>query len=100
MKQALGGAGAAIVYNEEDFEELLSRGLEISPIHEVMIDKAMMGWKEYELELLRDKNDNQNRSAPTREPPAEITRAPSESGGESIDHRGKFGRHANPFSLA
>lgn len=54
----LGGAGAAIVYNEEDFEELLSRGLEISPIHEVMIDKAMMGWKEYELELLRDDNDN------------------------------------------
>jgi carbamoyl-phosphate synthase large subunit len=54
----LGGAGAAIVYKEEDFDALLSRGLEISPIHEVMIDKAMMGWKEYELELLRDANDN------------------------------------------
>jgi len=54
----LGGAGAAIVYKPEDFDELLSRGLEVSPIHEVMIDKAMMGWKEYELELLRDKNDN------------------------------------------
>ena len=54
----LGGAGAAIVYEEEDFDELMRRGLEISPIHEVMIDKAMMGWKEYELELLRDKNDN------------------------------------------
>jgi len=54
----LGGAGAAIVYNEEDFDDLLSNGLEISPIHEVMIDKAMMGWKEYELELLRDANDN------------------------------------------
>jgi len=54
----LGGAGAAIVYKEEDFDKLLRRGLEISPIHEVMIDKAMMGWKEYELELLRDKNDN------------------------------------------
>ncbi|MCL4131988.1 UNVERIFIED_CONTAM: hypothetical protein GTU68_044700 [Idotea baltica] len=54
----LGGAGASIVYNPEDFDELLSRGLEASPIHEVMIDKAMMGWKEYELELLRDKNDN------------------------------------------
>ena len=40
---------------QEDFDELLSRGLEASPIHEVMIDKAMMGWKEYELELLRDK---------------------------------------------
>jgi carbamoyl-phosphate synthase large subunit len=54
----LGGAGASIVYKPEDFDELLSRGLEVSPIHEVMIDKAMMGWKEYELELLRDKNDN------------------------------------------
>jgi carbamoyl-phosphate synthase large subunit len=54
----LGGAGAAIVYDPKDFDSLLSRGLEISPIHEVMIDKAVMGWKEYELELLRDKNDN------------------------------------------
>ena len=54
----LGGAGASIVYNEDDFEKSLSRGLEISPIHEVMIDKAMMGWKEFELELLRDNNDN------------------------------------------
>ncbi|MBL4605201.1 MAG: carbamoyl-phosphate synthase large subunit [Flavobacteriaceae bacterium] len=54
----LGGAGASIVYDPNDFDELLRRGLEISPIHEVMIDKAMMGWKEYELELLRDKNDN------------------------------------------
>ncbi|MEN8880477.1 MAG: carbamoyl-phosphate synthase large subunit [Polaribacter sp.] len=54
----LGGAGASIVYEPENFDELLSRGLEASPIHEVMIDKAMMGWKEYELELLRDKNDN------------------------------------------
>ncbi|MBL1233960.1 MAG: carbamoyl phosphate synthase large subunit [Flavobacteriales bacterium] len=54
----LGGAGAAIVYDEKEFDELLNQGLHISPIHEVMIDKAMMGWKEYELELLRDKNDN------------------------------------------
>ena len=54
----LGGAGAAIVHKEEDYDELLTRGLEISPIHEVMIDKALLGWKEYELELLRDKNDN------------------------------------------
>lgn len=54
----LGGAGASIVYKQEDFDEMLSRGLEISPIHEVMIDKALLGWKEYELELLRDKNDN------------------------------------------
>ena len=54
----LGGTGASIVYKEEDFDELLTRGLEISPIHEVMIDKALIGWKEYELELLRDTNDN------------------------------------------
>src|SRR5690554_7756777 len=54
----LGGAGASFVFKEEEFDELLTRGLEISPIHEVMIDKALIGWKEYELELLRDKNDN------------------------------------------
>ncbi len=54
----LGGAGASIVYKTEDFDELLTRGLEASPIHEVMIDKALIGWKEFELELLRDKNDN------------------------------------------
>ncbi|WP_282044492.1 carbamoyl-phosphate synthase large subunit [Winogradskyella flava] len=54
----LGGAGASIVYDEKEFDESLTRGLEISPIHEVMIDKALLGWKEYELELLRDKNDN------------------------------------------
>tara|TARA_R110002096_G_scaffold48007_7_gene127819 strand:+ start:195 stop:3047 length:2853 start_codon:yes stop_codon:yes gene_type:complete len=54
----LGGAGASFVYKEEDFDELLTRGLEVSPIHEVMIDKALIGWKEYELELLRDSNDN------------------------------------------
>lgn len=54
----LGGAGASIVYRNEDFDDLLTRGLEASPIHEVIIDKALLGWKEYELELLRDKNDN------------------------------------------
>ncbi|MFK5958673.1 MAG: carbamoyl-phosphate synthase large subunit [Lutibacter sp.] len=54
----LGGFGASIVYKKEDFDDLLSRGLEASPIHEVIIDKALLGWKEYELELLRDSNDN------------------------------------------
>ena len=54
----LGGSGAAFVYTAEEFDELLTRGLEASPIHEVLIDKALVGWKEYELELLRDKNDN------------------------------------------
>ena len=54
----LGGTGASIVYKKEDFDMLLNRGLEASPIHEVLIDKALLGWKEYELELLRDRNDN------------------------------------------
>ncbi len=54
----LGGTGAAFVHKKEDFDDLLTRGLEASPIHEVLIDKALLGWKEYELELLRDKNDN------------------------------------------
>ncbi|HLW29591.1 MAG TPA: carbamoyl-phosphate synthase large subunit [Brumimicrobium sp.] len=54
----LGGAGAGVVYNEKEFDNLLDAGLHASPIHEVMIDKALLGWKEFELELLRDKNDN------------------------------------------
>jgi len=54
----LGGAGASIVYDPKEFDGLLERGLQLSPIHEVMIDKALLGWKEFELELLRDANDN------------------------------------------
>lgn len=54
----LGGTGGAVVYEHEKFEAALHTGLKASPIHEVMIDKAVIGWKEYELELLRDKNDN------------------------------------------
>ena len=54
----LGGTGASFVHDADEFEDLLTRGLEASPIHEVLIDKALLGWKEYELELLRDKNDN------------------------------------------
>ncbi|MGC6480154.1 MAG: carbamoyl-phosphate synthase large subunit [Flavobacteriaceae bacterium] len=54
----LGGTGASFVHDESEFGTLLTRGLEASPIHEVLIDKALLGWKEYELELLRDKNDN------------------------------------------
>lgn len=54
----LGGSGATFVHTREEFDEALHRGLEVSPIHEVMIDKALLGWKEFELELLRDKNDN------------------------------------------
>lgn len=54
----LGGSGGSVVYNKEDFDTALNRGLQTSPIHEVLIDKALIGWKEFELELLRDKNDN------------------------------------------
>jgi len=54
----LGGSGGSVVYHKEDYDSLLNRGLKTSPIHEVLIDKAVLGWKEYELELLRDNNDN------------------------------------------
>ena len=54
----LGGSGASILHEPDEFDNLLERGLQLSPIHEVMIDKALLGWKEYELELLRDSNDN------------------------------------------
>jgi carbamoyl-phosphate synthase large subunit len=54
----LGGTGASFVHTKDEFEAKLTRGLHASPIHEVLIDKAVLGWKEYELELLRDSNDN------------------------------------------
>ncbi len=54
----LGGSGGSVVYHKEDFDAALTVGLHTSPIHEVLIDKAVIGWKEYELELLRDANDN------------------------------------------
>ena len=50
----LGGTGGGFVDNPEDFDEALNRGLHASPIHEVLVEKSIMGWKEYELELLRD----------------------------------------------
>ncbi len=54
----LGGTGGGFVMKPEDFDEALRRGLNASPTHEVLIDKAVLGWKEFELELLRDNNDN------------------------------------------
>ncbi|MBA3683092.1 MAG: carbamoyl-phosphate synthase large subunit [Bacteroidetes bacterium] len=54
----LGGSGGSVVYEKENFDALLNRGLQTSPIHEVLIDKAVLGWKEFELELLRDASDN------------------------------------------
>ncbi len=54
----LGGSGGGIVWKEDEFEEMVTRGLELSPAHQVLIDECLFGWKEYELELLRDPNDN------------------------------------------
>ena len=54
----LGGTGGGFVMNPEDFDEALRHGLNSSPTHEVLVEKAVLGWKEFELELLRDKNDN------------------------------------------
>jgi carbamoyl-phosphate synthase large subunit len=54
----LGGTGGGIVHKKEDFDAALSRGLQASPTHEVLVEQAVLGWKEYELELLRDNKDN------------------------------------------
>src|SRR5674476_800615 len=54
----LGGTGGSLVYKKEELDEALNHGLTASPMHEVLVEKAMMGWKEFELELLRDDNDN------------------------------------------
>ncbi|MGZ5135086.1 MAG: carbamoyl-phosphate synthase large subunit, partial [Flavitalea sp.] len=54
----LGGTGGGFVHGKEDLEAALDRGLKASPMHEVLVEKAVLGWKEYELELLRDRNDN------------------------------------------
>jgi carbamoyl-phosphate synthase large subunit len=54
----LGGTGGGFVHDKTELEGALDRGLKASPIHEVLVEKAVLGWKEYELELLRDKNDN------------------------------------------
>jgi carbamoyl-phosphate synthase large subunit len=54
----LGGTGGGFVHSKDELDEALQRGLTASPIHEVLVEKAVLGWKEYELELLRDKNDN------------------------------------------
>lgn len=54
----LGGTGGGFVHGPEDLDEALQRGLQASPIHEVLVEKAVLGWKEFELELLRDANDN------------------------------------------
>jgi carbamoyl-phosphate synthase large subunit len=54
----LGGTGGGIAYNVEEFERIVSRGLELSPVHEVLIDESVLGWKEFEMEVVRDRADN------------------------------------------
>ncbi len=54
----LGGSGGGIVWEADEFDRKVSRGLELSPVHQILIDECLLGWKEYELELLRDKADN------------------------------------------
>ncbi len=54
----MGGSGGGIAYNKEEFEEICKRGLSLSPTSEVLIDESLIGWKEYEMEVVRDKNDN------------------------------------------
>ena len=54
----LGGSGGGIAYNKEEFETIVRRGLDLSPVTEVLIDESLLGWKEYEMEVMRDKADN------------------------------------------
>ncbi len=54
----MGGSGGGIAYNREEFEEICKRGLDLSPTKELLIDESLIGWKEYEMEVVRDKNDN------------------------------------------
>jgi carbamoyl-phosphate synthase large subunit len=54
----MGGSGGGIAYNREEFEEICKRGLELSPTRELLIDESLIGWKEYEMEVVRDRRDN------------------------------------------
>ncbi|HIQ07462.1 MAG TPA: carbamoyl-phosphate synthase large subunit, partial [Thiotrichaceae bacterium] len=54
----MGGSGGGIAYNQEEFEDIVTRGLELSPTTEVLIEESLLGWKEYEMEVVRDHNDN------------------------------------------
>ncbi|MED5238529.1 MAG: carbamoyl-phosphate synthase large subunit [Pseudomonadota bacterium] len=54
----MGGSGGGVAYNREEFEEICQRGLDLSPTNELLIDESLLGWKEYEMEVVRDKNDN------------------------------------------
>src|SRR5207249_8708123 len=55
---SLGGSGSGIAYNKDEFEEIVERGLDLSPVHEILVEESVLGWKEYELEVMRDHADN------------------------------------------
>ena len=54
----LGGTGGGIAYNRDEYEEMIKRGLDLSPVTEVLVEESLLGWKEYEMEVMRDRADN------------------------------------------
>lgn len=62
----MGGTGGGIAYNREEFEEICERGLDLSPTKELLIDESLIGWKEYEMEVVRDKTTTASSSAPSK----------------------------------
>lgn len=62
----MGGSGGGIAYNRDEFEEICRRGLDLSPTKELLIDESLIGWKEYEMEVVRDKKTIALLSAPSK----------------------------------
>lgn len=62
----MGGTGGGIAYNREEFEEICERGTDLSPTKELLIDESLIGWKEYEMEVVRDKTTTASSSAPSK----------------------------------
>lgn len=62
----LGGTGGGIAYNREEFEDICKRGLDLSPTNELLIEESLLGWKEYEMEVVRDKRTTASSSARSR----------------------------------
>src|SRR6185436_9225712 len=54
----LGGSGGGIAFNSEEYDDIVQRGLDLSPVHQVLIEQSVIGWKEFELEVMRDLQDN------------------------------------------
>ena len=62
----LGGSGGGVAYNREEFEEICTRGLDLSPTSELLIDESLLGWKEFEMEVVRDKKTTASLFAPSK----------------------------------